>query len=139
MSGLTSPAAVVLSHAIGKATALELMHLNTEMAFTHARRLVTEQDMRELAEQWEARLKAMPTPEQYRAVLGRVPIHEFGLDRRTVNVLTNSHLCIFYASQLLDLTEQDILDARNAGTKTLESVKAALHTFGLTLKSGGGQ
>lgn len=141
VSSLTSPAAILISHAIGEAAAWELNELYfLELLGAKRRRQITDAEAEELGRQADARLKSMPTPEQYRAALACVPIEELGLERRAYNVLTKSHRQIRFLGQLLDLTEEDVIDLRNAGTKTLENVKDRLReAFGLTLKQGGEQ
>lgn len=139
VSDLTSPAAIHLSQAIGRAAAWQLNELYfLELLGAKRRRQITDAEAEELSRQVDDRLKAMPTPEQYRAVAARLPIEELELDARAYNVLTKSHRQIRFVGQLLELTEEDIIDLRNAGTKTLENVKVRLRdALGLTLKPGG--
>jgi DNA-directed RNA polymerase alpha subunit len=65
----------------------------------------------------------------------RLPIEELGLDTRTHRILAGSG--IRHVGELLRMTEDDVTDLRNSGTKTLENVKDRLRDeFGLTLRQG---
>jgi RNA polymerase alpha subunit len=62
-----------------------------------------------------------------------VPIEELTLDMRAYNVLTTAR--IRFVGELLRMTEDDITDLRNAGSKTLKNIQGRLRDeFGLTLR-----
>lgn len=133
---LTDPCAWFVNR-ISEATAYGVLELLAQIGDASLRRQISYAETAHLEAQCRARLKAMPTPEQYRAAVACLPIEELELDMRAYNVLTKSHCQVRFVGQLLDLTEVDILDLRNAGTKTLENVKARLwDVCGLTLKQG---
>lgn len=140
--------AQLFSRLISKATADELTNsLYNAITIAFARRQIIAGQVHALYGECGARLKAMPTPEQYAAVVAQrdelaksLPIEELELDMRAYNVLYKSHRSIRFVGQLVELTEEDILDMRNAGTKTVENIKARLRDVcGLTLKPGGEQ
>jgi hypothetical protein len=74
--------------------------------------------------------------EACRRLAAALPIEYLVLDRRAYNVLTMSHRRIRSVGELLELTDEDITDLRNAGVKTLANIKDRLRdAFGLTLRA----
>ncbi len=72
-----------------------------------------------------------PVDEQYAADLA-LPVEELKLTMRSYNCLKREG--IHTVSELVSRSEQDLLDIRNFGSKSIEEVKLRLHEMGLALK-----
>ena len=72
-----------------------------------------------------------PVDEQYAADLA-LPVEELKLTMRSYNCLKREG--IHTVSELVSRSEQDLLDIRNFGSKSIEEVKLRLHEMGLSLK-----
>lgn len=72
-----------------------------------------------------------PVDEQLAADLA-LPIEELKLTMRSYNCLKREG--IHSVSELVSRSEQDLLDIRNFGSKSIEEVKLRLHELGLSLK-----
>ena len=72
-----------------------------------------------------------PVDEQMAADLA-LPVEELKLTMRSYNCLKREG--IHTVSELVSRTEQDLLDIRNFGSKSIEEVKLRLHEMGLSLK-----
>ena len=75
-----------------------------------------------------------PIDEQMAADLA-LPVEELKLTMRSYNCL--KHEGIHTVSELVSRSEQDLLDIRNFGSKSIEEVKQRLHEMGLSLKDSG--
>ena len=62
-----------------------------------------------------------------------VPIEDLNLTQRSYNCLKRED--IHTIGELVSHTEQDLLDIRNFGMKSIDEVKEKLQTLGLSLKS----
>ncbi len=62
-----------------------------------------------------------------------VPIEDLNLTQRSYNCLKREG--IHTIGELVSHTEQDLLDIRNFGLKSIDEVKEKLQTLGLSLKS----
>ena len=62
-----------------------------------------------------------------------VPIEDLNLTQRSYNCLKREG--IHTIGELVSHTEQDLLDIRNFGMKSIDEVKEKLQTLGLSLKS----
>ena len=74
-----------------------------------------------------------PVDEQYAADLA-LPVEELKLTMRSYNCLKREG--IHTVSELVSRSEQDLLDIRNFGSKSIEEVKLRLQEMGLALKDG---
>ena len=72
-----------------------------------------------------------PVDEQMAADLA-LPVEELKLTMRSYNCLKREG--IHTVSELVSRSEQDLLDIRNFGSKSIEEVKLRLHEMGLSLK-----
>ncbi|HEY3338367.1 MAG TPA: DNA-directed RNA polymerase subunit alpha [Propionicimonas sp.] len=72
-----------------------------------------------------------PVDEQLAADLA-LPVEELKLTMRSYNCLKREG--IHTVSELVSRSEQDLLDIRNFGSKSIEEVKLRLHEMGLSLK-----
>ncbi|MBK8461612.1 MAG: DNA-directed RNA polymerase subunit alpha [Nigerium sp.] len=72
-----------------------------------------------------------PVDEQYAADMA-LPVEELKLTMRSYNCLKREG--IHTVSELVSRSEQDLLDIRNFGSKSIEEVKLRLHEMGLSLK-----
>ena len=72
-----------------------------------------------------------PVDEQLAADLA-LPVEELKLTMRSYNCLKREG--IHTVSELVSRSEQDLLDIRNFGSKSIEEVKQRLHEMGLSLK-----
>ncbi len=72
-----------------------------------------------------------PVDEQLAADLA-LPVEELKLTMRSYNCLKREG--IHTVSELVSRSEQDLLDIRNFGSKSIEEVKLRLHELGLSLK-----
>ena len=72
-----------------------------------------------------------PVDEQYAADMA-LPVEELKLTMRSYNCLKREG--IHTVSELVSRSEQDLLDIRNFGSKSIEEVKLRLHETGLSLK-----
>ena len=72
-----------------------------------------------------------PVDEQYAADLA-LPVEELKLTMRSYNCLKREG--IHTVSELVSRSEQDLLDIRNFGSKSIDEVKLKLHEMGLSLK-----
>ena len=72
-----------------------------------------------------------PVDEQLAADLA-LPVEELKLTMRSYNCLKREGL--HTVSELVSRSEQDLLDIRNFGSKSIEEVKLRLHEMGLSLK-----
>ncbi|MGB7962384.1 MAG: DNA-directed RNA polymerase subunit alpha [Propionicimonas sp.] len=72
-----------------------------------------------------------PVDEQMAADLA-LPVEELKLTMRSYNCLKREG--IHSVSELVSRSEQDLLDIRNFGSKSIEEVKLRLHEMGLSLK-----
>ena len=72
-----------------------------------------------------------PVDEQYAADLA-LPVEELKLTMRSYNCLKREG--IHTVSELVSRSEQDLLDIRNFGSKSIDEVKLRLHEMGLSLK-----
>ncbi|MFP5415821.1 MAG: DNA-directed RNA polymerase subunit alpha [Actinomycetes bacterium] len=72
-----------------------------------------------------------PVDEQYAADMA-LPVEELKLTMRSYNCLKREG--IHTVSELVSRSEQDLLDIRNFGSKSIEEVKMRLHEMGLSLK-----
>ena len=72
-----------------------------------------------------------PVDEQLAADLA-LPVEELNLTVRSYNCLKREG--IHTVSELVNRSEQDLLDIRNFGSKSIEEVKLKLHEMGLALK-----
>ena len=72
-----------------------------------------------------------PVDEQYAADLA-LPVEELKLTMRSYNCLKREG--IHTVSELVSRSEQDLLDIRNFGSKSIEEVKLRLQEMGLALK-----
>ena len=61
-----------------------------------------------------------------------IPIEDLNLTQRSYNCLKREG--IHTVSELVSRSEQDLLDIRNFGSKSIEEVKLRLHEMGLALK-----
>ena len=61
-----------------------------------------------------------------------LPVEELKLTMRSYNCLKREG--IHTVSELVSRSEQDLLDIRNFGSKSIEEVKLRLHEMGLSLK-----
>jgi DNA-directed RNA polymerase subunit alpha len=75
-----------------------------------------------------------PLDEQLAADLA-LPVEELKLTMRSYNCLKREG--IHTVSELVSRSEQDLLDIRNFGSKSIEEVKLRLHEMGLSLKDSG--
>ena len=75
-----------------------------------------------------------PVDEQLAADLA-LPVEELKLTMRSYNCLKREG--IHTVSELVSRSEQDLLDIRNFGSKSIEEVKLRLHEMGLSLKDSG--
>ncbi|MDR1768701.1 MAG: DNA-directed RNA polymerase subunit alpha [Propionibacteriaceae bacterium] len=75
-----------------------------------------------------------PVDEQLAADLA-LPVEELKLTMRSYNCLKREG--IHTVSELVSRSEQDLLDIRNFGSKSIDEVKQRLHELGLTLKDSG--
>jgi DNA-directed RNA polymerase subunit alpha len=75
-----------------------------------------------------------PIDEQLAADLA-MPVEELKLTMRSYNCLKREG--IHTVSELVSRSEQDLLDIRNFGSKSIEEVKLRLHEMGLSLKDSG--
>ena len=73
-----------------------------------------------------------PVDEQLAADLA-LPVEELKLTMRSYNCLKREG--IHTIGELVSHTEQDLLDIRNFGMKSIDEVKEKLQTLGLSLKS----
>lgn len=76
-----------------------------------------------------------PVDEQLAADLA-LPIEELKLTMRSYNCLKREG--IHSVSELVSRSEQDLLDIRNFGSKSIEEVKLRLHELGLSLRDASG-
>ncbi|NLT30707.1 MAG: DNA-directed RNA polymerase subunit alpha, partial [Propionibacterium sp.] len=72
-----------------------------------------------------------PVDEQMAADLA-LPVEELNLTVRSYNCLKREG--IHTVSELVSRSEQDLLDIRNFGSKSIDEVKQKLHEMGLALK-----
>ncbi|MDR1710765.1 MAG: DNA-directed RNA polymerase subunit alpha [Propionibacteriaceae bacterium] len=75
-----------------------------------------------------------PMDEQLAADMA-LPVEELKLTMRSYNCLKREG--IHTVSELVSRSEQDLLDIRNFGSKSIEEVKLRLHEMGLSLKDSG--
>ena len=88
--------------------------------------------MRELNEEAEGIEVGPSTTDATLAADLALPIENLGLQSRSYNALRRRG--ILTVGELVAHSEADLLDIRNFGTKSIEEIKEALATLGMTLK-----